>query len=365
MEQSDLFQEKNLAEVGERYIKRRIIERLGRYPLILGSLLGGLGHDSGFVRAQLERDDVLLVNTDKSGPSKAFNLGLANGECIGDFAVSHAVSDILASGGRPFAISVAMLLPGQTKVRLVDQIVAGIGAACMNYEMNLAGGDTKKAESLSLIVTALGKAPEKNVLYRNAAQVGDKLVVSGYLGSVLLGSIIHKRSIAVHQSVLDVVNHSLIYQRPPYRLALEMNSQRLASSCTDISDGLPAACKNLVERNNLGVIIKEDSVPIHPSLKDVSETLGISPIQLSMAGGDWRFLYSVSEQNLEKIWSISARSQTQLTVIGEVVEQEGIWLKVQNGSMRRISDIEHDSFISYEGGKSYFEYLSDPIEIFQ
>lgn len=365
MKRSASIQQKTLSEVGERFIKKRIMERFRRHPSVLEKLHGGLGHDSGVVRTDFQKDEVLLVNTDKSGTSKAFNLGLANGECIGDFAVSHAVSDILAGGGKPFAVSVAMLLPDTTEVSLVDQIVDGIATACMEYEMVLSGGDTKKAESISLIVTALGKAREKDVLFRNGAKVGDKLVVSGDLGSFLLGSIIHKRGHEVDATILEIVNHSLIYQKPPFRLALAMNRAGIASSCTDISDGLPSACRNLVEELNLGAIIHEQNIPIHPSLKEFSKSLDISLIQLSMAGGDWRFLYCVSEENLQEMWSISASTETKLTIVGEVTNYAGVWVKARDGSERRIKDIEHDAFMLPDSKKSYFDYLSCPREILQ
>src|SRR6056297_126201 len=103
---------RTLTDVGERVIKTRIIKRLQQNPAVTHDLFGGLGHDSGIVRPIFDAEELLLVNTDKSGVSKAYTLGLAGGECIGYFAISHAVSDILASGGTPFATSIAMLLPG-------------------------------------------------------------------------------------------------------------------------------------------------------------------------------------------------------------------------------------------------------------
>lgn len=183
--------------VGERFIKSRILERIQSFPAVTKELIGGLGHDAGILNNPLGPDDKLLINTDKSGVSKAYKLGLAGGECIGDFAVSHAVSDILATGGEPFAVSVALMLPGDTTVGLVDEILDGILQACADFNVTLTGGDTKKADTLSVVVTALGRAPSINLLYRNTPQPGDQLVVSGVLGSMLLGSAVFKRGHAV------------------------------------------------------------------------------------------------------------------------------------------------------------------------
>ena len=356
---------RTLQVVGERFIKKRILSRLQKSSKAGHELVGGLGHDAGVLRNPLEPEDTLLVNTDRSGVSKAYKLGLAGGECIGDFAVSHAISDILATGGIPFAVSVAMLLPGETTVHLVDEIVDGIQRACADFGVTITGGDTKKAETLSLVVTALGRAPENRLLFRNTPQVGDQLVVSGMLGSMLLGSVVHKRGHHVSKLVQQIIDQALIHQRPPYRLGLAMSEARIANACTDISDGLPAACRNMIEGTHLGVELNEEQIPIHPELIELAGSLSLTPLQLSMAGGDWRFLYCVPKNELPTLGVICETSDTALTVIGEIVDASGIWIKTLGGDRRKVRHIEHDSFTTPVDGKSYFEFLSDPQELFE
>ena len=351
--ETEMNDSRKLSQVGERFMKRRIIERLQNSSDTSQALIGGLGHDAGVLANPLSPEDTLLVNTDRSGVSKAYRLGLAGGECIGDFAISHAISDILATGGVPFAVSVALLLPGDTKVSLVDEIMDGVQQACLNYGVTLTGGDTKKAESISLVVTALGKAPVDNILYRNTPQAGDKLVVSGYLGSMLLGSVV--------QSIID---EALVRQRPPFSLGLAMSESRLAHACTDISDGLPAACRNMLANTALGVELNESMIPVHPELKELANSLSLTPLQLSMAGGDWQFLYCVPQNQLQAVHSVADCCGTPFTVIGEVIEYDGVWANTAHGTRRRLRDIEHDSFEEREDGKSYFEFLSDPQDLF-
>lgn len=356
---------RTLQAVGERFIKNRILARLKSSSGKNQALVGGLGHDAGVLRNPLKPEDTLLVNTDRSGVNKAYKLGLAGGECIGDFAISHAVSDILATGGVPFAVSVAMLLPGETTVGLVDEIVDGIQQACVDFGVTITGGDTKKAEVLSLVVTALGRAPEERLLFRNTPQVGDQLVVSGVLGSMLLGSIVHKRGHQVSESVQQIIDQALIRQRPPYRLGLAMSAACVANACTDISDGLPAACRNMVEGTGFGVELNEENIPIHPELRGLASTLSLTPLQLSMASGDWQFLYCVSKSALPALDAICESADTVLTVVGEVIDTRGIWVKKQEGARRKVRHIENDSFSTPVAGQSYFEFLSDSQELFE
>jgi thiamine-monophosphate kinase len=360
-----LADRRTLQTVGERFIKKRILHKLSQNNSSHDELIGGLGHDSGILRNPLSADDTLLVNTDRSGPNKAYTLGLAGGECIGDFAVSHAVSDILASGGKPFAISVAMLLPGDTPIYLVDEIVDGIQQACLEYNVTLTGGDTKKSESLSLVVTALGRAPESNILFRNTPKVGDQLVVSGVLGSMLMGSIIYKQEHSVSDSVKHIINKALIEQRPPYRLGLAMSEAQVANACTDISDGLQAACRNILSGTRLGIQLDESNIPIHPELRELAGKLKLTPLQLSMAGGDWQFLYCVPKSKVNLLQQIAETSESSITVIGEVIDEGGVWANTLNGPREKLRQIEHDSFADRIDGKSYFTFLGSPRNLFE
>jgi thiamine-monophosphate kinase len=182
---------------------------------------------------------------------------------------------------------------------------------------------------------------------------------------MLLGSVVHKRGHRVSGPIQKIVNEALICQRPPFRLGLAMSEARVAHACTDISDGLPAACRNMLTNQDLGVELHEAQIPIHPGLKELASSLSLTPLQLSMAGGDWQFLYCVPEKHLPALHAIADSSDTTLTVVGEVTEDVGIWAKTLNGERRKLRDIEHDSFAERVDGKSYFEFLSDPQELFE
>ncbi|MGB4499364.1 MAG: hypothetical protein WBI40_11775, partial [Methylococcaceae bacterium] len=64
---------KMLYEVGERFIVQEIISTLSPSKL----LLDGFGNDSAFVDMLVNDEDVLVVNTDRSGLNLAYKLGLA------------------------------------------------------------------------------------------------------------------------------------------------------------------------------------------------------------------------------------------------------------------------------------------------
>src|SRR5690606_10499541 len=70
----------------------------------------------------------------------------------------------------------------------VEELYAGALLACRNYQVDLIGGDTSaSAQGLVISVTSIGYAKEEDIVYRNGAQEGDLICVSGDLGGAYVG----------------------------------------------------------------------------------------------------------------------------------------------------------------------------------
>ena len=171
-----------VSDVGEKWLVREITQSLE----VPEHLIDGYGNDSAFIDCYLGEDELLAVNTDRSGLNLAFQLGLAGPECVGDLGVSHAISDIVAGGAEPIAVTVALLLPPDTRVSFVKGVMRGAHSAAQRYGAFIAGGDTKQNTQFALVITAFGRVKRKKRLGRGGAKPGDALIVTGYLGSMLL-----------------------------------------------------------------------------------------------------------------------------------------------------------------------------------
>lgn len=350
---------KTLGELSEKIIVREITEMLE----VSNLLLDGFGHDSAFIDITINDDEVLLMNTDRSGINSAYTLGVANGECVGDFGVSHAVSDIIASGGQPIAVSIALLLPEDITLGFVKEVMIGAQKAAKKYGAFIAAGDTKKNPKFAMVVTATGKAHKSQRLTRSKAKEDDLLVLTGNLGTMFSGLYAHKKKINVHPEAKAIFNDALIYQNPPYNLGIRLSKAKVANACTDISDGLPSSIYSLCNASGLGAIIDESKIPIHSASLDIANQLNIRPIQLTLAGGDWQFLYSIPRENIEEVHKIANDIDCSVTVIGRIIEDKSIVIKTLENKYRIFNRIENDRF-SKHTGSSYFEALSKKIECF-
>ncbi len=351
--------EKKLKELNEKTIVKEITKILEVSDL----LIDGFGHDSAFINTTISEDEILLMNTDRSGINSAYTLGLSNGECVGDFGISHSVSDIIASGGEPIAITVALLLPDDITLGFVKEVMNGAQKAAKRYGAFLAAGDTKKNPKFAMVVTVVGKAKKNERLTRSKAKIDDLLVLTGNLGTMVSGLLAHKNNIKISKESKNIFNNALIYQNPPYKLGTRLSKAKIANACTDNSDGLPSSIYNICSASGVGAVIDEARLPINSDSLNIAEKLNIRPIQLTLTGGDWQYLYSVPKKNIDFVYKIAKEVDYKVTVIGKIIEEEKVIIKTLENEFRILNRIENDRF-SKSSGNNFFESIANKIECF-
>jgi len=350
---------KKISELNEKILVKEITEMLEVDEM----LLDGFGHDSAFINTTIAEDEILLMNTDRSGKNSAYGLGLANGECVGDFGVSHAISDIIASGGQPIAITIALLLPEDLTLGFVKEVMTGAQKAAKKYGAFLAAGDTKKNPKFAMVVTATGKSHKSERLTRSNAQIDDLLVVTGNLGTMLSGKIAFKHKINLSDNAKELFKNALIFQNPPYELGTKLSKSKLANACTDISDGLPSSIYSLCNASGVGAIIDESKIPIHEESIKIANNLNIRPMQLTLTGGDWQYLYSIPKKYINEVQEIAKNIDFPISIIGKVIEENEVVIKTLENEYKTLLRVENDRF-SKHSGESFFTILENQITIF-
>jgi thiamine-monophosphate kinase len=346
-------EKKTLRQLGERAVVGSLTGLLKASP----QLLDGFGHDAAFIDITVSDGDVLVVNTDRSGLNIAYQLGLAGAECVGDLGVSHAISDIVAAGGQPRAVTVALLLPPDTELGFVRKVMLGAEMAAARYGAIIAGGDTKQNPKFAMVVTAIGTAQREKRLRRSTAQPGDLLVVTGHLGSMLLGTIAFRKKLELASDVRRILEDALVNQNPPFMLGRAIANAGLANACMDISDGLPGTLFAICSASGVGAVIDESKFPIDPALAPLARVLDLRPMQLTLGGGDWQFLYSIPANHLAEAELIASQAGAKFSIVGKVVAEDLMAVRTIEGQYCRLNRIEHDSFADGSGGLGYFDRL--------
>ncbi|HZD01904.1 MAG TPA: thiamine-phosphate kinase, partial [Actinomycetes bacterium] len=177
---------------GARIAERGSLSELGEFGLIArltaGARVGpgvevGVGDDAAVLTPTPGRK--LVVTTDVLVEGRHFSAGLSAPADWGWKAVVVNCSDVAAMGALPRWLVLALTVPADTPVEVLDQVYAGIGEASRAFAVDLVGGDVSDGPALSLAVTALGEA--ERVVTRGGARPGDHLAVSGPLGAAAAG----------------------------------------------------------------------------------------------------------------------------------------------------------------------------------
>jgi len=166
-----------------------------------------------------------------------FRFDLIDWRELGFRAAAVNLSDLAASGAEPLALIVSLAAPNLDHAIELYEGIAEAGVP-------VRGGDTTRADTVVLSVTAIGRA--ERVPGRAGAKPGDLVVVSGPLGAA--GAAFREGRLA----------------RPPVRLAEGKRLARVAHAMLDISDGLGPDAGHIAERSGCRLVIDLDAVPLAP-----------------------------------------------------------------------------------------------------
>lgn len=345
--------ELTVRELGERFVVSSITNGL-KAPEFL---VDGFGHDAAFVDLGLANDELLVLNTDRSGLNAAYSLGLAGPECVGDFGVSHAISDVVVAGGTPRVVTVALLLPADSTLEFANGVMLGAANAAERYGASIVSGDTKQNPKFAMVATVVGTSSREKCIRRSGAEPGDVLVVTGFLGSMFLGMIAIKQAIPHSNRAQRIVQQAIIEQRPPFTLGRAIADAGLPHAGTDISDGLPGAIHAICDSSDCGALVDELRFPIHPDLDDLVLASGLPPLQLVTAGGDWQFLYAVPPALLPTLMNLAASHEANLSIIGAFTKSRDVAIRHVDGAWHRLDRVEHDSFADASNGIGHFSKI--------
>jgi thiamine-monophosphate kinase len=170
-----------VAELGERELLARILDRLPKVELPLGP-----GDDSAILEVP---DGRVVVTSDTMIEGPDFRLDWSSPHDLGVKAMVSNLSDLAAMGARPTGIVVALALPGSTEAAFVERLAEGMTDALRAHApcCAIAGGDLATAPQLMIAVTAFGSLDGRDPALRSGARPGDVLAVSGPLGHAAAG----------------------------------------------------------------------------------------------------------------------------------------------------------------------------------
>jgi len=109
------------------------------------------------------------------------------------------------------------------------------------------------------------------------------------------------------------------------------------SAMIDISDGLSADLIQIANASQVGVLLREESLPIDRNARAVAQALGVSAQKMALSSGEeYELLFTVPVARLKQAASaLLRRCGTSVEVIGEVTRDTGCLLIIGNSGRKR------------------------------
>ncbi|MBK6625543.1 MAG: thiamine-phosphate kinase [Chitinophagaceae bacterium] len=269
-----------------------------------------------------------VVSTDLLIEGIHFDLSYTPLKHLGYKSIVVNLSDIYAMNATPSQVTVSIAFSNRFGLEALDELYAGIYAACDKYQVDLIGGDTSTSQKgLIISVTAIGEVAPGNFIKRSTAKPNDLICVSGELGGAFLGLTLLEREKKIFEETgaqPDLENQAYIVGRllkPEARndiIAFFAEKEIAPSAMMDISDGLSSDILHICNQSRVGCVLYEDKFPIHEEAKQFAYKLQLDPTACALSGGeDYELLFTISQTDYEIV-----KDNKEISVIGFITEEK-------------------------------------------
>ena len=236
--------------------------------------------------------------------------------------------------GTPRQLTVSLALGKRFTVEDMEELYAGLRAACDRWGVDIVGGDTTSSfTGLAISITCIGEANKEDIVYRDGAKDTDLVCVSGDLGAAYMGLQLLEREKSVYYQQVDeakkrgdkrdFAGREYLLQRQLEGMARGDIIARLReagvrpTAMMDISDGLSSELAHICTQSHVGCRIYEKNLPIDYQTAVMAEELNMNVTTCALNGGeDYELLFTVPIGDLDKI-----KDMDDVKLIGHITKE--------------------------------------------
>ena len=210
------------------------------------------------------------------------------------YALDNAINNVIAAGGKPYAVSVAILLPEHSEEATLRQITGNLAVRAEHYQVEIVGGHTELVPSVvspTITITAYGyKLWENRHSYVKAGMdVVMTKWVGLYGGAVLAKLKEQELTTRYPKSYIEKAAEYMVYTSLMPELVAIENVIKERCDCIyaahDVSNGgLFGALWQLLSACNIGGEFPIEKIPVKQEIIEVSEYFDINPYMMNGQG---------------------------------------------------------------------------------
>lgn len=229
-----------------------------------------IGDDAALV--QVKRDRATVLSADMLVDGIHFSDRTTSAEDVGWRAAAANLSDLAAMGATPLGLLVSLGLPQDVPVPWLEGVYRGMAACLQAHGGEILGGDLVRSPVRTIAVTACGEVRYRQQIERQAARVGDAILVTGPHGAARAGlELLLNAEGSPELAASDRAALIRAHQRPSPRFDAVPVVRELAGGLAiagmDSSDGLADAVLQICRASGgLGAVLEGDRLPLPAGL---------------------------------------------------------------------------------------------------
>lgn len=275
----------------------------------------------------INKDKQLVVTTDVLVENVHFSHQTTPPHAIGYRAVTANISDIVAMGGIPKAITVGLSLRKDTLVSWVEELYQGMQECLNSIDCTIIGGDVTGSIVNTIAITALGEVREKDVIYRHTAQPGDLIMITGNHGLSRAGLEIllyPEKYCHICSETKEKVIFAHQYPKARLDLIKSLYDMKYKKRITgmDSSDGLADAIIQICQKSKVGAIVNLRKIPLDSAILEITN-FDTALNWVLYGGEDFELVLSLDSEVAK---TLQKKFPQECQIIGEITTSDEVQL---------------------------------------
>ncbi len=204
---------------------------------------------------------------------------------IGSLAVHGTINDLAMAGARPLHLSAAFIIEEGFALADLQRIAQSMGEAARRAGVTVVTGDTKvvergKADGLFICTTGVGVVAPGLRLSGDQARPGDAILVSGTIGDHGVAVMSRRENLEFETQIVS--DSAALHELVAAMVAAAPQGLRLLRDPT--RGGLAATLNEIAHQSGVGMLLREEAIPVLPQVAAACELLGLDPLNVANEG---------------------------------------------------------------------------------
>lgn len=203
---------------------------------------------------------------------------------IGKLAVCGTVNDLAVMGAQPLWMSLGFILEEGLLLTDLQNIVESIRATAAEVGVQIVTGDTKvvergKCEGLYINTAGIGQVVTPHSLGAANVKPGDAIIINGPIGEHGIAVMSRREGIAFQTNIVS----DCAPLWPLAKAILDTGAQ-IHAMRDPTRGGVAAAILDMARASNVGIRLREDTLPISREVRGACDLLGLDPLTIANEG---------------------------------------------------------------------------------